>query len=307
MDYSGKEQVIAAQTLAAAEYYVRSGPMEVRCAREESEIRAAQRLRYRIFYEEMSARPTPFMVREKRDFDRYDPFCDHLLVIDHERPAEDRVVGTYRLLRQEVAEAHDGFYSAGEYDLSPLMGAAFRDHMGGKRQLLELGRSCVHPDYRNNLTISLLWKGIAGYLAEHRIAYMFGCASLPGTDPHAHREALAYLYHEHRCPDAFLVRALPERHVPMDVLKPGEYDVRDARRQLPPLVKGYLRLGCFIGDGAVVDEQFGTTDVFILLPVEQVSRRYSQRFGVPNSATNDGTAATPSPDAESDKRRHTGS
>ncbi len=307
MEYSGKEQVIAAQTLAAAQYYARAGTLEVRCAREEVEIRAAQRLRYRIFYEEMSAQPTPFMVREKRDFDGYDPFCDHLLVIDHDRPEDERVVGTYRLLRQEVADAHDGFYSAGEYDLSPLMGAAFRDHMGEKRQLLELGRSCVHPDYRNNLTISLLWKGIAGYLAEHRIAYMFGCASLPGTDPRVHREALAYLYHEHRCPDAFLVRALPERHVPMDVLRPGEYDVRSARRALPPLIKGYLRLGCFIGDGAVVDEQFGTTDVFILLPVEQVSRRYSQRFGVTKGATNDTVGGAASAGPTSKGRRLAGS
>ncbi len=287
MDYEGKEQVIAAQTLAAAEYYARAGSLEVRLAQDLAEVRAAQKLRYRIFYEEMAARPTPFMAREKRDFDRYDPVCDHLLVIDHDRHGEERVVGTYRLLRQEIAERYDGFYSAGEYDLTPLMGGAFQERMGERRQLLELGRSCVHPDYRNNLTISLLWKGIAGYLAEYNIGYMFGCASLPGTDPERHRIPLAYLYHEHRCPDAFLVRALPERHVPMDILKPGEYDVRQARRMLPPLIKGYLRLGCFIGDGAVVDEQFGTTDVFILLPVEQVSRRYSRRFGVPKNALND--------------------
>ncbi|GIX15887.1 MAG: ornithine-acyl ACP N-acyltransferase [Rhodothalassiaceae bacterium] len=288
MDYEGKDQVIAAQTLAAAEYYARAGSLEVRLAQDTAEVRAAQRLRYRIFYEEMAARPTPFMEREKRDFDRYDPVCDHLLVIDHDRAGDERVVGTYRLLRQEVAERYHGFYSAGEYDLTPLMGAAFQERMGARRQLLELGRSCVHPDYRNNVTISLLWKGIAGYLKQHDIGYMFGCASLPGTDPAAHRVPLAYLYHFHRCPDAFLVRALPERHVPMDTLGPDEFDVREARRLLPPLIKGYLRLGCFIGDGAVVDEQFGTTDVFILLPVEQVSRRYSQRFGVPKAdALND--------------------
>jgi len=297
MDYSGKEQVVAAQTLASAEYYARAGAMEVRCARGEEEILAAQRLRYRTFYEEMNAEPTPEIQRERRDMDAYDRVCDHLLVIDHARPSEDRVVGTYRMLRQEVAARHGGFYSAEEYDLSPLTGDGFKSaHMGSTGQLLELGRSCVHSDYRTRATISLLWKGISGYLHEHSIAYLFGCASLQGTDPDAMMLPLAYLYHEHRCPEEFLVRALPERHVPMNRMAREKIDVRAARRQLPPLIKGYLRLGCFIGDGAVVDYQFGTTDVFILLPVERVTKRYSQRFGTPG-AVNDGEDGETAADA----------
>lgn len=290
MDYTGKDHVVAAQTLANADYYARAGALEVRCSRSEEEILAAQRLRYRIFYEEMQASPTAQIRRERRDMDAYDPVCDHLLVIDHARPPDDRVVGTYRMLRQEIAARHGGFYSAQEYDLSSLTGEKFRTRMGAGGQLLELGRSCVHRDYRSHATITLLWKGIAGYLHEHGIVYLFGCASLPGTDPDALILPLAYLYHEHRCPDEFLVRALPERFAPMDRLARHEIDVHEARRQLPPLIKGYLRLGCFIGDGAVVDHQFGTTDVFILLPVERVTKRYSLRFGTPG-AVNDSVDA----------------
>ncbi|RMD86593.1 MAG: GNAT family N-acetyltransferase [Alphaproteobacteria bacterium] len=285
---TGEEQALCADGEPRPAIYVRAGALEVRCARDAAEMEAAQRLRYRIFYEEMAARPTPAMRRQRRDMDAYDPLCDHLLVLDHARPADERVVGTYRLLREEVALRHSGFYSSQEYDLSPLMSDGFRSRMRHQGQLLELGRSCVHRDYRTNTTISLLWKGIASYLYEHNIAYLFGCASLPGTDPEPLRLPLAYLYHHHLCPPEFRVRAVPGRHVPMDRLPATAVDVRAARRALPPLIKGYLRLGCFIGDGAVVDHQFGTTDVFILLPVERVTRRYSERFGTPRIDGNGG-------------------
>ena len=279
MKYSKlKWKVIAAQSVAGAPYYAKAGPLEVRLARDKGEIKAAQRLRYKIFYEEMDASPSARMKLARRDVDAYDLVCDHLLVIDHTRKAKQAVVGTYRLLRQDVAERFNGFYSSGEYDLAPLMTPEFRDRMGSGRQLLELGRSCVHSDYRNNSTINLLWRGISEYLVEHEIAYMFGCASLPGTDPAAHKLPLSYLYHEHLVPDDFPVRAQPLLFEEMNLLRPEDYTTRDARRALPPLIKGYLRLGCFIGDGAVVDHQFGTTDVFILLPVERVTRRYSKHF-----------------------------
>ena len=283
-----RNSVIAAQTLASAPYYARQGNLEVRLAQDVKDVKASQRLRYKIFYEEMTAHPNWRMKRTRRDIDAYDGICDHLLVIDHAAPRKDAVVGTYRLLRQDVADRFAGFYSSNEYDLSPLTSPEFRAQMGKDRQLLELGRSCVHPDYRNSNTINLLWKGIASYLDEHRIAYMFGCASFPGSDPARHARAMSYLYHEHLCPDDFMVRALPDQYRPMEMYQPGDYEIRLARRELPPLIKGYLRLGCFIGDGAVVDEQFDTTDVFILLPVERVAKRYSNKFGAPQAA-NTGT------------------
>ncbi|WP_201154962.1 GNAT family N-acetyltransferase [Rhodothalassium salexigens] len=289
-----RNRVIAAQTLASAPSYARHGNLEVRLAQDVKDVKASQRLRYTVFYEEWAAQADWRMKRTRRDMDPYDGICDHLLVIDHAAPRRDAVVGTYRLLRQDVADRFAGFYSSQEYDLSPLTRPEFRAQMGHDKQLLELGRSCVHPDYRTSHTINLLWKGIASYLEEHRIAYMFGCASFPGANPHAHARAMSYLYHEHLCPDDFMVRALPDQYRPMEMCKPGDYEIRQARRELPPLVKGYLRLGCFIGDGAVVDHQFNTTDVFILLPVERVAKRYSTKFGAPqaaNTGTEDRTAA----------------
>jgi L-ornithine Nalpha-acyltransferase len=268
---------VAPHLLAKAPHIHRSGQLDVRIATSEEEIAAAQALRYRIFYEEMGARPTLAMQAARRDIDDYDQICDHLLVIDHGDDGRPQVVGTYRMLRQIVAERHRGFYSAGEYDLSPLTAAS-----AGGRQLLELGRSCVSPEHRTTTTISLLWRGIATYLAAHGISHMFGCASLHGTDPKALAAELSYLTHHHLAPPPLRARALD--HVPMDLLPPGSYDTRTAQRALPPLVKGYLRVGAMVGDGAFVDSQFNTVDVFVVMPVEGITRRYLDRFASANDA-----------------------
>jgi L-ornithine Nalpha-acyltransferase len=268
---------VAASTLAASPCIHRAGSLDVRLATTQEEIAAAQSLRYQIFYEEMGAKPDPRMVASQRDWDDYDAICDHLLVIDHSGQ-EPRVVGTYRLLRELVAKQNRGFYSSSEYDLSPLLTKTFQRRIGEGRQLLELGRSCVHADYRTLTTINLLWRGIASYLQTHAIGFMFGCASLHGTNPDAHASTLSYLYHHHLAERDIRVRALPGHAVSMERLAEGSYDVREAQRQLPALVKGYLRLGCVIGDGAYVDHQFNTTDVFILLPVERISARYADRY-----------------------------
>jgi L-ornithine Nalpha-acyltransferase len=272
---------VAASTLAASPYIHRAGALDVRLATTEEEIAAAQALRYQIFYDEMGAKPDAKMVAMRRDWDDYDAICDHLLVIDHDG-SQPRVVGTYRLLRELVAKQNRGFYSTGEFDLAPLLTKTFQRRIGEGRQLLELGRSCVHPDYRNLATINLLWRGIASYLSTHAIGFMFGCASLHGTDPDAHAATLSYLYQQHLAEDDIRVRALPETYVDMNRLPAGSYDVREAQRQLPPLIKGYLRLGCVIGDGAFVDHQFNTTDVFILLPVERITARYADRYQTAN-------------------------
>ena len=249
------------------------GGVEVRVSRDPADIAAAQALRYRVFYQEMMAVPSAAMASSGRDFDDFDAVCDHVLVIDHRRPAEDAVVGTYRLLRQEIAERAGDFYSAGEYDLSVLY-----EGMARGSGLLEVGRSCVHHDYRTSLTIQRLWRGIAGYIARHKIDYLFGCASLQGTDPASLAMSLSYLYHAHLAPPGLRVRALPERYVEMNVVAPETLSAREIRQSLPPLIKGYLRLGAFVGEGAVVDEQFGTTDVFMLLPLDRVADRYFSHF-----------------------------
>jgi putative hemolysin len=263
--------------------YGRKGALEVRLAQSAREIDAAQAVRYRVFYEEMSAIPDAETRARKRDFDRFDDICDHLLVLDHalmpdgstdgdELPPE-AVVGCYRLLRQEVAEREGGFYTASEYDIAPLLAR----HAG--LRFLELGRSCVLKPYRNKPTVELLWHGIMHYVTEHNLDVMFGCASFETTDPQTLAAPFSYLHHHHAAPDDWKVRALPGRYVEMNRMPVEEVDAREALRALPPMIKGYLRAGCYIGEGAVVDEQFGTTDVLILFPVAQISDRYLSKFG----------------------------
>lgn len=248
------------------------GQLEVRLAKGEAEITAAQALRYQIFYDEMGAIPTPQMRAARLDLDHYDAVCDHLLVLDH-RSSPPQVVGTYRLLRQHVAAKSGGFYSAQEYDLSRLITQSV---LSGP--LLELGRSCVAPAHRNNTTITLLWRGIASYLQAHDIGHLFGCASLHGVDPAHHAAELAYLYHHHLAPEGLLARAKPAGHVEMNRLGLDRFDPRAASKALPPLIKGYLRVGAMVGDGAFVDRQFNTVDVFVVMPVDRIAKRYAERF-----------------------------
>jgi putative hemolysin len=255
----------------------RAGLLEVRLAASAAEIVAAQALRYDVFYTEMGARPSTAMARLRRDFDDHDALCDHLLVIDHADALRPRVVGTYRLLRQEVAMANGGFYSAGEFDLSALLAQA-----GPGRQLLELGRSCVAPQWRTSATISLLWRGIAAYLQQHAIGHLFGCASLHGADPALHAAELSWLYHHHLAPPELRATALPPHRVDMNALPAASIDARAASRALPPLVKAYLRVGAMVGDGGFVDHQFNTVDVLVVMPVDRITSRYAERFGAAN-------------------------
>ena len=248
-----------------------SGSLEVRLAATVAELDAAQALRYRVFYEEMGARPSAEAERSRRDFDGFDEFCDHLLVIDHARGSDGAgVVGTYRLLRRSVAGRRGGFYSAGEYDLS-----AIEAHRG---EILELGRSCVDAAARNRPTMQLLWRGIAAYVFRYAIALMFGCASLHGIDPAALAVPLSYLYHHHLAPPELRVRALPERYVEMQRLARNAYQPARALADLPPLIKGYLRLGGFVGEGAVIDRQFNTTDVCVVVQTDLVTDKYYRHY-----------------------------
>jgi len=258
----------------------RIGSLEVRLARGQSEVRAAQRLRYQVFYEEMAARPSAAMRRSRRDFDAFDRICDHLLVLDHDAPearrfrkARPRIVGTYRLLRQDVAERHNGFYTAQEFEIDALV-ARHPD-----LNFLELGRSCVLPAYRTKRTVELLWHGIWAYCLKYDIDALVGCASFEGTDPETLALPLSFLHHNASAGADWSVSALPERYVSMNVRPADQIDMKAALFAMPPLIKGYLRLGAMVGDGAVVDRQFGTTDVLIVLPVARIADRYVRYYG----------------------------
>lgn len=269
----------AAGRLAQWPVLATSGALEVRLAETEAEVEAAQALRYRVFYEEMSAIPSPEMQATGRDFDRFDEVCDHLLVIDRDVLDEDgqpAVVGTYRFMRNEQAEKAGGFYTAGEYDIGPMLAAL----PAGARSL-ELGRSCILKAYRTKpATMQLLWRGVMSYVARFSIDLMFGCASLQGTDPECMALPLSYLHHFHGMPPEIRVRARPELYVEMNRMAKDDIAFKDALRALPPMIKGYVRAGCMIGEGAVIDRQFGTTDVLIYFPVERMDPRYKSRFGI---------------------------
>jgi L-ornithine Nalpha-acyltransferase len=265
--------------------YGQLGNLEVRLARSRSEIKLAQRLRYQVFYEEMTAVPSRLAQFRRRDEDAYDAICDHLLVVDLDetrrrsamgRNVAPKVVGTYRVLRQDIAERGLGFYTASEYDIQPLIA-----EKSARYRFMELGRSCVLAPYRNKRSVELLWHGLWTYVREHKIDVMIGCASFEGTDPNAHAEALSFLHHNALAPPEWRCRARNGLHVPMDRIAKDALNPKAALKGIPPLIKGYLRLGAFIGDGAVIDHQFGTTDVLIILPVEKIDPRYFEHYGAP--------------------------
>jgi putative hemolysin len=211
------------------------------------------------------------MRREARDFDMFDDAADHLLVLDSSaRDARDAVVGTYRLMRRSCA-AETGFYSADEFDLSRLE--------AWPGEVLELGRSCVAPGHRSGRAINLLWRGIATYLAEFGTEILFGCGSLPGTDPDTLKLPLSYMHHYHLAPGHIRPCGQPGRYVPMDILPRDAIDPEQALATIPPLIKGYLRLGGFVGDGAVVDYEFNCTDVCIVVQASLLTSRYARLYG----------------------------
>lgn len=250
---------------------LRAGNLGVRLAVSDREIDAVQALRYRVFYQELGARPDADTALRQRDRDVYDTVADHLLVIDHGLgDGPGGVVGTYRLIQREGARRIGRFYSADEYDISRIEALTGR--------ILELGRSCVDTDYRNRSVMQLLWRGIAAYVFHHQIDLMFGCASLPGTDPDVLALPLSYLYYHHLTPAEIRPRALPHRYVEMRRLERADIDARSALIHLPPLIKGYLRLGGFVGDGAVVDAQFNTTDVAVVVQTDLVTEKYYRHY-----------------------------
>lgn len=245
--------------------------ISVRLAESREDIEAAQRLRYKVFYEELNATPTEEMARLRRDLNEFDEVAD-LLVVTDDRLGEgaENIVGTYRLLRQEIAEKHGDFYTSDEFDISPLINSG--------ASLLELGRSCVLEPYRTRPVLQKMWGGIADYVAEHSVGLMFGCASFPGTDIEAISYQLSYMHHYHLASDDLCPRALDSVYVDMNIHPKESFDAKRIFASLPPLIKGYLRLGASIGDGAYVDEQWNSIDVCIVMPTHLVTEKYFKHY-----------------------------
>jgi putative hemolysin len=266
-----KPQPVTARARGDGFGELRAGHLSVRIATTPAEVDAVQALRFCIFHEEMGARIDPASAIDRRDRDAYDAVADHLLVIDHAiGSGPEGVVGTYRLIRSDAASQLGRFYSADEYDLDTLL------RFPG--ELLELGRSCVAQAYRTRAVMQLLWRGVAAYVFLHQIDLMFGCASLPGTDPDAMATELTYLYENHLAPPALRPRALSERYVDMRRVDPKSLDPTRGLARLPPLIKGYLRLGGFVGDGAVIDEAFNTIDVAVIVKTDLITDKYYRHY-----------------------------
>ena len=256
----------------------------MRLARSIADIKKAQRLRFEVFYKEMAAVADARTRLKKRDEDDYDVICDHLLVIDKSLdrvakrpwPRRPKVVGTYRILLRDIAEKNQGFYTQGEYDIAPLIAKKRATH-----RFIELGRSCVLKPYRNRRSVELLWQGLWTCSRARR-----DCddrmREFPGTDPKAHALALSFLHHHALAPEEWRASAHAEQKVDMNMMPKEEVNAKEALKLMPPLIKGYLRLGAYVGDGAVVDKQFGTTDVLIIMPVEAINSRYFSHFGAPD-------------------------
>jgi L-ornithine Nalpha-acyltransferase len=244
--------------------------LTIRLAETPEEIEAAQHLRYKVFYEEFAATMSDRkMAAARLDIDDYDEYAHHLIVIDRS-DSKKKIVGTYRLLLRENADRYGKFYSSNEFDISPLLSSGMK--------VLELGRSCVLPEYRSGTVMQMLWQGISEFVTKNNIEVMFGCASLPGTDIANIAKPLSYLYHYHLTGPDFPVRAVKGRYINMNIVPKDDIDPKAVFSDLPPLIKGYLRVGAKIGDGAVIDPDFNTTDVCIIVQTQLMTRRYRAHF-----------------------------
>lgn len=247
-------------------------PYSVRLAKDSHDLRAAQRLRYQVFVQELGGNGPLVDHQNQLERDEFDPFFDHLLLIDDAREAAgaDYVVGVYRLLPSDRLAQSGRFYSESEYDLGPLKSSG--------RRLLELGRSCVHKDYRGGASMLHLWNALADYVLERDIEILFGTASFHGTDALALAQPLAYLHHNHLAPEPLRVRARPAQAQPMDMILPDQIDRRAAMAGTPALIKAYLRLGGYVGLGAWIDHAFNTTDVCLVMDTAQMSAKHRKFY-----------------------------
>ncbi len=253
--------------------------LELRLARDDRDLAAAQRLRYAVFVQELGGDGPLVDHQQRLERDAFDAVFDHLILVDRRRdPAKlEDVVGVYRVLPSTRVGPGDRFYSEDEYDLGPLRSSG--------RRLLELGRSCVHPDHRGGSAMFHLWNGLAEYVLERDIEVLFGVASFHGTDPAPLAQPLAWLHHHHLAPPALRVVARPAHRQAMDLLALASLDRKAAMLATPALIKAYLRLGGFVGDGAWIDHAFNTTDVCLVMDTARMSDRhrayYTRKQGIP--------------------------
>ena len=248
------------------------GDFVIKLANNKYELKKAQALRYSVFYKEKKAKSNFPKKMMKLDYDKIDKFADHLIVIDKKRKSiKNKIVGTYRLIRGDVALSFGGFYTSSEFDLTNILNSYKH------KQILELGRSCVHKDYRNGTTMKLLWKAIAEYIKLYDIKVLLGCASFPGTDVQEFSKELSYLRSNFSLPEEISVNSLFDNNYPDCINNINESDIRTFAK-LPPLIKGYLRVGGRVSESFFVDYDFNTIDLCIVVQTVNIDEKYKNKF-----------------------------
>lgn len=245
---------------------------DIRIARGEADLHAAQRLRYQVFVEELGGDGALVDHQNRLEKDEFDPVVDHLCLIDKRRSPDDldHVVGVYRLLPGMRAKEFGRFYCDSEYDLTALKNSG--------RSLLELGRSCVHPDYRGGSGMFVLWNALADYVLDLGVEILFGVASFHGTDIKQLGSSLSWLHYNHLAPDALRPVARAEGYQAMDLIPADQLDRKEALILMPALIKAYLRLGGLVGEGAYLDRDFNTTDVFLMMDTTLMSEKHRKYY-----------------------------
>jgi len=252
------------------------GSLVSRLATSSFDIRQAQELRYQVFCDELALGQRQISIPAGRDADRWDEICDHILIYDNARDSQSakRPVATSRLLSSASAISQSsGFYSQDEFDVKGLMGRY------PELDFLELGRTCVLQKWRNRRCMELLWHAMWAYAIEQNTDVLIGCASFLGTDYRQFSEPLSYLFHNHRTPERWNIPATTDTGFSMNLMKAADIDAKAAFHALPPLIKGYLRLGAWIGGEAVIDRKFGTVDIFVVLPIANLNPRHVAHYG----------------------------
>ena len=240
----------------------------IKIAESNFEIKKAQSLRYKIFFKEKKIKKKSFKFLLQRDYDFYDKISDHLIIIDNNREIRDNVIGTYRLLRGNCAKLYRGFYTEQEFDISNL-----KKNFSSK-DILELGRSCVHPQYRSGIILKLLWQGISNYIKMYKIKILMGCASFHGTNPSKFKDEFSLLYESYRLPEDYDVKSLQSNEISFN----KNINHSTILNKLPPLIKGYLRAGGMVSENFYIDTEFETIDYCVIMLTEKIVSRYQNKF-----------------------------
>ena len=245
---------------------------DVKLAESRNEIKLAQKLRYKVFFSERIHSPILNIGNFRRDSDKFDNYADHIIVkFRKSKFSKAKVIGTYRLLKQSVADKKSGFYSCDEFNLDNLLNSKIYKNM------LELSRSCISQKFRNKNVLKLMWNEIYRYINENNIDALFGTASFLDTNINKIEDQLIYLNNNYKMSENIKVNALTNYKVKVDYEKKIDINLKLVSR-LPTLIKAYLKFNATIGEGAVIDKKFKTTDVFVFLPIEEINKDYVNKI-----------------------------